>query len=276
MAESDNDTEKLLKRFVSLNQRVQNALKSEDADNVPNFVFEFDRLLLESALIFNDSELPVIDAQMKLMATSYINKQPVKLLKAIADLLSRTDSIIGFSKSDTSSLPSQSDQGRYYITVGDNNKPARHPKKVFVVHGHDDAMKQSIARTLEQLGLEPVILHEQPDGGKTIIEKFERYSDVGFAVVSLSPDDLAYPKGSDPSKARPRARQNVILELGFFLGKLDRSMVCVIYREVEDFEMPSDYHGVLYIPFDKHDGWKSKLAKELKGAEYHIDLNKLT
>src|SRR5579862_3818105 len=108
---------------------------------------------------------------------------------------------------------------------------AAHPKtapesqKVFIVHGHDNEMKIAVARALEKLGLESVILHERPDQGKTVIEKFIANSDVGFAVILLSGDDLAYPKTGKPKRARPRARQNVILELGFFVGKLGRERV---------------------------------------------------
>lgn len=103
--------------------------------------------------------------------------------------------------------------------------------RVFVVHGRDDRMKVAVARVLERLGLTPVILHEQPDKGRTIIEKFADYSDVGFAVVLLSPDDAGYLKEESSEKARPRARQNVIFELGYFIGKLGRENVLAFVRE---------------------------------------------
>lgn len=147
--------------------------------------------------------------------------------------------------------------------------------KIFVVHGHDNEMKLAVARTIEQLGLEPIILYEQPDKGFTIIEKSVNYSDVGFAVVLLSPDDMGYPKTSTPNKARPRARQNVVLELGFFLGKLGRSHVLVLHRSAADLEMPSDYVGVIYKPFDEAGAWRFEFGRELKAAGYDIDLNKL-
>jgi predicted nucleotide-binding protein len=148
--------------------------------------------------------------------------------------------------------------------------------RVFVVHGHDEETKQATARTLETLGLKPIILHEQANEGRTIIEKFEKYSDVGFAVVLLTPDDLAYPATSTPDQAKYRARQNVILELGYFMGKLDRGRVTVLYRKHADFEMPSDYSGVLYTSYDGPNGsWRFELAKELKAAGYDVDLNKL-
>jgi predicted nucleotide-binding protein len=144
-------------------------------------------------------------------------------------------------------------------------------KKVFVVHGHDDGMREAVARFIEKLALIPIILSEQPNAGKTIIEKFETSSeDVGYAVVLLSPDDIGYPKDR-PEKAQPRARQNVILELGYFVAKLKRSGVCALYKG--DVEIPSDYHGVLYLKMDSN--WQIVLAKEIKQVIRDIDLNKV-
>jgi predicted nucleotide-binding protein len=90
-------------------------------------------------------------------------------------------------------------------------------RRIFVVHGHDDGTKETVARYLTQLGVQPIILHEQPNQGRTVIEKFEAHADVEYAVVIFTPDDIGYPK-ENPDSARPRARQNVVLELGFFWG----------------------------------------------------------
>lgn len=147
--------------------------------------------------------------------------------------------------------------------------------RIFIVHGHDEAMKQAVARTVEKLGLEPIILHEKPSEGRTIIEKFTDYSDVSFAIVLLSPDDVAYPKDQSPKEAKLRARQNVIFELGFFIGKLGRNRVLVLYQEEKNFEMPSDYSGVLYTPYDDSGRWQFDLVKELKACGYDVDANKL-
>lgn len=146
--------------------------------------------------------------------------------------------------------------------------------RIFLVHGHDGEMKESVARALEKLGLEPIILHEMPNKGLTIIEKFEDFSDVNFAVVLLSPDDVGCQKSEFPKGTKTRARQNVIFELGFFIGKLGRNCVAALYRG-GDIEIPSDYDGVVYIPYDSSSGWKLKLVKELKECGYDIDMNKL-
>jgi len=146
--------------------------------------------------------------------------------------------------------------------------------RVFVVHGHENEMKQSVARTVERLGLEAVILHEKPNRGQTLIEKIERYSDVGFAVVLLSPDDVGYANASGPESAKPRARQNVKLELGYFAGKLGRERVVALHRG--EIELPSDYDGVLYTPYDGDSGtWRSELVAELKESGYSVSADDL-
>jgi len=143
-------------------------------------------------------------------------------------------------------------------------------RKVFIVHGRDDAAKESAARFMEKVGLQPIILHEQPNAGRTIIEKFETYSDdVAFAVVLLTPDDLGSEAG-DPSQLKPRARQNVIMELGYFIGRLGRTRVCALHKG--NVERPSDYQGVLYIEMDAAGAWKAKLAQELVQSRISIDL----
>jgi predicted nucleotide-binding protein len=145
-------------------------------------------------------------------------------------------------------------------------------KRVFIVHGHDEEAKQTTARFLEHIGLEPVILHEQPNSGRTIIEKFEDHADVGFAVVLLTPDDVAHPANA-PAKVSGRARQNVILELGYFIGRLTRRRVCALYKP--GVEIPSDYQGVGYVELDPTGGWRTKLAQELVEEGFSIKLEAL-
>lgn len=144
-------------------------------------------------------------------------------------------------------------------------------KDVFIVHGHNNEVKTEVARTLEKLELIPIILHEQPNQGKTIIEKFESHSNVGFAIVLMTDDD--YGKAKTDNDLSERARQNVILELGYFIGKLGRSKVCPLYTR--GVELPSDLHGLLYVEIDQSESWKMRLVKELKAAGYNVDANKV-
>jgi predicted nucleotide-binding protein len=142
--------------------------------------------------------------------------------------------------------------------------------KVFIVHGHAEGPREAVARFLEQLGLEPIVLHERANRGRTIIEKFEAHADVGFAIVLLTPDDEG---GRQGGKQHPRARQNVILELGYFIGRLGRSQVCAL--KAGDVELPSDILGVAWTPLDPGGAWKQRLAKELEAAGYGLDWNKM-
>ena len=144
-------------------------------------------------------------------------------------------------------------------------------KEIFVVHGRDNETKETVARFLEHLDLEPVILHEQPSQGRTIIEKFEQHAQVGFAVALLTPDDIGALQ-EDARNLKSRARQNVIFEFGYFIGRIGRNRVCALTKG--DVEIPSDYDGVVYIPLDDAGGWKIELVKELKGAGIDVDANR--
>ena len=134
---------------------------------------------------------------------------------------------------------------------------------VFIVHGRDNDAKEQIASFIKELGLKPIILHEQPNEGRTIIEKFEHHSSVEYAVVLLTPDDIGGLQ-SDPDNRCPRARQNVIFEMGCFFGKLGRSRVCALISP--GVEQPSDLGGIVYIPLDQKDEWKPLLKRELNAA----------
>ena len=142
---------------------------------------------------------------------------------------------------------------------------------VFIVHGRDEGAKETVARFIEKLGLAVVILHEQPNQGHTIIEKLEKYAQAGFAVVLLTPDDVGALQ-SQKSDLKPRARQNVVFECGYFIGKLGRERVCVLVKD--NMERPSDYDGVIYIPLGDSNDWKWKLSRELKSVGFEVDANK--
>jgi predicted nucleotide-binding protein len=158
-------------------------------------------------------------------------------------------------------------------SAGETSTPTQvgFQRSAFVVHGHDEAAREAVARFLERLRFRAVILHEQANQGRTIIEKVEAHADVGFAVVLLTPDD----KGGTASESelRPRARQNVLLELGYFIGRLGRDRVCALRKG--EVEVPSDFDGVVYENLDPAGAWRQALARELQAAGYEIDWNQV-
>lgn len=153
-----------------------------------------------------------------------------------------------------------------------NLNSIRPKNKVFIVHGHDQAAQSKIARFIERVGFQAIILHEQASSGRTVIEKIEHYSDVDYAVVLYTPDDV----GNVKHKAKSlniRARQNVVFEHGFLIGKLGRGSVAAIVES--DIELPNDISGVVYIKLDEASAWQLQLAKEMREAGYQIDMNKI-
>lgn len=144
--------------------------------------------------------------------------------------------------------------------------------KIFIVHGHNNEIKQTVARTITKLKLEPIILHEQIDKGKTIIEKFEQNSsDVNFAIILLTADDEG--KAKKENNYQIRARQNVVFEMGYFIGKLGREKVFLLLENGVD--KPGDLDGIVYVPIDNEEGWKLKLVRELKASGYKVTADDL-
>lgn len=147
-------------------------------------------------------------------------------------------------------------------------------KKVFVVHGRDEIAKTNLEVFLHEVDLEPVVLHRQADEGMTIIEKFEKHSDVGYAFILLTPDEVAYlaSEESKPDAERTkefRSRPNVIFEFGYFVGKLGRSRVCCLYTG--NVSLPSDVSGMIYKRYEKSiEEVAYSVIKDLKASGYAI------
>lgn len=151
-------------------------------------------------------------------------------------------------------------------------RPSKENKRVFIVHGHDEAAREKVERLLERFGLEPVVINKKANEGKTILEKIEAHSDVGFAVVLFTPDDIGGSvRDSPPGEKRPR--QNVLIELGYFWGKLGRNRVCLL--NAIGSAISSDLAGLGYTMLDDRGAWRVELARELKSAGYTIDGNAL-
>ena len=144
--------------------------------------------------------------------------------------------------------------------------------RVFIVHGHDNSAKQEVARTLEKAGFEAIILHEKPNMGRTIIKKFEDYSDVSFAIILYTECDIGRDKDAPEGSEKNRARQNVVFEHGFFLGRLGRERVFALVKG--DVETPGDIEGVIYTPMDAKGAWKMDLVKDMQAVGIPADMNK--
>jgi predicted nucleotide-binding protein len=152
-----------------------------------------------------------------------------------------------------------------------NREPKQFGDDIFIVHGHDGAMKAEVEKFVERcVNATPIILHDKPDKGRTIIEKFESHAgDARFAIVLLTGDDQGKEKSTEVLSLR--ARQNVVFEHGFFIGMLGRENVLALYAD--DIELPSDLSGVLYKPISGN--WHTELATELRAAGFTVDLTKL-
>ena len=212
----------------------------------------------------------VIATRQPFNSCKALNEQILKLahhIQNIEETLLKGES--GYQtdmENSTGSLEETSDQ---IETLGES--PDRPPhtmgNDVFIVHGHDEAAKHAVARFVEGLGLNAIILDERVSRGQTIIEKLEQEaSNADFAIVLLTPDDMGAPKDKldKLDELKPRARQNVVLELGYFLRGLGRERVCVLHKE--EVELPSDIHGIVYVPMDGYDGWQNKLRQEFEHA----------
>lgn len=186
-----------------------------------------------------------------------------KISKPIMNYLSELDAIVA-------KLEMWLILGEIAPKIDFEKAPLPQSNKVFIVHGHDNYFKLEVARFIEKLKLEAIILHEQASSGQTIIEKIESYSDVSFSIVLYSGCDFGRSKNS-PDEERPRARQNVVFEHGYMLAKLGRERVCAIKKS--DVETPGDISGVVYIDYDNE--WKIKLANELKNAGFVIDMSRM-
>jgi predicted nucleotide-binding protein len=137
--------------------------------------------------------------------------------------------------------------------------------KIFIIHGHDKELKNEVQLLLYRAGVDDIVLHEQPDKGRTIIDKLiEESKDACYVIALLSPDD-------ELANGTSQARQNVILEIGYFLGKLGKERVRLLKKGQVD--IPSDLQGILYEVYDKDGAWRIKLLKEMKAAGISIDVD---
>lgn len=225
---------------------------------------------------FLDESLPGESATLnaKLNHYAYVLKRGENELQRFwredgNNMVSYIDSLILDVENDEYDIK---DEPKEIIKIEPIAQDLKSKDKVFIVHGHNGESKERTARFIEKLGFEPIILHEQASRGMTIIEKIEEYAnEVGFGIVLYTPDDMGNVKTEAESRdLKFRARQNVVFEHGFLIGKIGRKNVAPLVEGA--IELPNDISGIVYIN-DKD--WKIDIAKEMKAAGYEIDFNKL-
>ncbi len=167
------------------------------------------------------------------------------------------------------------------VALSDDANPVVPPRDgksiVFLVHGHDTVAREQLELVLHKLGLEPYVLQNTDGGGLTIIESLEqmigRYAESSFGIVLMTPDDVGHPK-SQEEDAKPRARQNVVLEMGMLLASLTRERVVILQKGF--VESPSDVSGIIYLPFNDHvKETIPKLVGRLQRAGFEIPAEKV-
>ena len=232
--------------------------------------FEFNGYFLDKTkikdILIKESECTSIEFA-KATSSSAIRRTPFDIIKSPKYSKNITRRILNECESQI-----QEATTRPEATTPNNTKAPMDKSKVFIVHGHDNAAKEAVARFIEKIGLEAIILHEQASSGNTIIEKIEANSNVGFGIVLYTPCDLGASQ-EEKDQLNPRARQNVIFEHGYLIGKIGRKNVCALVKG--DIEKPNDISGVVYIKMEGEKEWKYKVADEMKACGYDIDLNKI-
>jgi predicted nucleotide-binding protein len=257
-------TENEGKKLTSLINQVDELVRASVTSSSPEFTAWKMRVRRFLLRVFGEDslELNEFDKESFTLHWYGINTPDSEFVEACARGLLRTKAVLQTYLEDVElSNSSEDDQ-----LVSNTELSA----KVFVVHGHDGEMRESVARLLEQQDIVPIVLMEQANGGKTIIEKFEEYSDVSAAICLFTPDDKMASNNGTEEKPQYRARQNVVLEAGYFIGRLGRSRV--IFISSQEVEMPSDLSGMLY---SYQGDWKISVLRDLKKMGFDIDSNRL-
>ncbi|MFA6013687.1 MAG: nucleotide-binding protein [Gallionellaceae bacterium] len=217
----------------------------------------------EPFVYFNEANRTSIDGN-HIDQFEYAKENYLKALNILNSLLEEGDVFGDLLNSEVPELPKKSNKKDSDTALEKSNK------KVFIVHGHDHALKVELEVFLAHIGLKPIVLHREIDDGQTIIEKFEANSDVSYAYVLLTPDEVSYTIDQlnlkdEERKKENRARPNVIFEFGYFVAKLGRKKVCVLHKG--DVAIPSDLSGLIYKKIDSNvEEIGFSLIKELKAA----------
>jgi predicted nucleotide-binding protein len=271
-----NPTEKALENFEKLNELTL----SETAEIILEKSYDFYKrggydqsMQLNSTMIggvvgFNN--IAKVQSAIELLENEgYIKNPAVMLDNTIYFIAAKGINIVeSMLKKQTANDPVLAKKEETMISVEEISESINN---IFIVHGRNEGVEAEVSNFLRRLNLEPIILHEQVNKGKTVIEKFEKFSNVKAAVILFTADDIG--KYKDDKEYECRARQNVIFEAGYFIGKLGRENTIILYEN--GLNIPSDLAGYIYIPLDPNKRWHLDLARELKAIGFDIDLNNL-
>jgi len=225
-----------------------------DAYNIPYTKEAFD-LISRQLEVLNS----YVTSNHFLNSKSYLNE--------IEDIEEASQDLSSF-KSSTDRLRQRKIQKRIAVLA---RRIIEENRKIFIVHGRNIIMRDRLSSLLGFLKLDYVILENEYNSGSTIIEKFIRSAeDCGYAIVLFSGDDLGK-LDSKGETLKKRPRQNVILELGYFLAKVGRKNIAILHEVNSSLEKPSDFQGIVYEPFDDYGGWKMKIIKEMRKAGIYVD-----
>jgi predicted nucleotide-binding protein len=177
---------------------------------------------------------------------------------------------VGFDEKKKES-PIVNEENKTEILKKAENMEKSDTPKVLIIHGQDEEKKAIVASFLTKLGLEPVIPHGEPSSGINLVEKIGKSPNVTFAIILLTADDYGYPKGR-PEESKPRPKQDVIFELGFLIGRIGQNLVCALCEE--GLDLPPEYKGNVFIPYDPGGLWKLLIARAMKMANVHLDMNR--
>lgn len=274
--------EKLLKRITRGNELVSISISNEiEFESVRDEFYRWDAFNKEllSGIFTTDRHLKNYEgwlnddfALTSLSLRSVSISQKIKTLhNKMYQKLHSLDLIV--EKLDIALI--QQKQNDLNVPLNTKSSTDKATNKVFVVHGHNESAKNNLDIFLRENGLEPIVLHRQADEGLTIIEKFEKHSEVGYAFILLTPDEIAYLKAEDSKpdderKKEYRARPNVIFEFGYFIGKLGRSRVCCLHTG--NVSLPSDVNGMIYKSFNNNNIEEAaySILKDLRAAGYKV------
>ena len=147
------------------------------------------------------------------------------------------------------------------LIVNDSKTTQMENKNVFIVYGRDENLLNEVKLLVTQLGLKPILISNEPDKGRSIFGKIkDSVNKCCYSIVLWTPDDVGS-LATETEKIQFRARENVLIELGYVVAKLGEENVTIIKKGNPN--IPTDIQGLALILREESE-WKNHLYKNLK------------